>query len=45
MLQGAVDGLVEELTEGELEALAAEIAQDGLEQMKAAVTVREWMQA
>ncbi len=40
-----VDGLVEEPAEGEIEALVSEIARDGLEQMKATVTVREWMQA
>lgn len=44
MLGDAVDALVEELTAGELEALANEITQDGLEQMKATVTVREWLQ-
>ena len=45
MLEGAVDGLIDELTDGELETLASEIARDGLEQMKATVEVREWMQA
>ncbi len=45
MLAGAVDGLVEELTEGEIEALVMEMVQDSLEQMKATVEVREWVQA
>ncbi len=45
MLAGAVDGLVEELTEGEMEALFSELVQDSLEQMKATVSVRQWVRA
>lgn len=45
VLVDAVDGLVEELTEGEVETLVSELVSDSLEQMKATVTVREWMQA
>ncbi len=45
MLLDTVDALVADLTEGEVEAMVSELALDGLEQMKATVAVREWMQA
>ncbi len=45
MLTDAVDAVVEELTEGEVEALISAMAQDSLEQMKETVTVREWVRA
>jgi hypothetical protein len=42
MISNAVDGLVEEITEGEMEALVREISVQVIDQMKETVSVRKW---
>ncbi len=42
MVAEAVDGLIEEITEGEMEALVREISVQVLEHMKETVAVRKW---
>lgn len=45
LVAASIDGLVEELTEGEVEALAREISLDAIEHVKEAVRVRKWVDA
>lgn len=45
LIAAAIDGLVEELTEGEVEELVREISLDALEHVKEAVRVRKWIDA
>lgn len=42
MITDAVDGFVDEITEGEMEALVREISVEVLEHMKETVSVRKW---
>ncbi len=45
LVAASIDGLVEELTEGEVEVLAREISLDAIEHVKDAVKVRKWVDA
>jgi hypothetical protein len=45
LMTAAIDGLVEELTEGELEALVRNISIEAIEHVKEAVRVRKWATA
>ena len=45
MVAAAIDGLVAELTEGEVEGLVREISLESLEHVKEAVRVRKWAEA
>ncbi len=44
LLGASIDGLVEELTEGEIEVLVREISLESLEHVKKAVAVRKWVE-
>lgn len=45
MVAAAIDGLVAELTEGEVEGLVRDISLESLEHVKEAVKVRKWVEA
>lgn len=45
LVAAAIDGLVVELTEGEVEALVRDISLESLEHVKEAVRVRKWVEA
>lgn len=45
IIGAAIDGIVEELTEGEIEELVREVSLDALEHVKEAVRVRKWIDA
>jgi len=45
LVGASIDGLIEELTEGELEVLVREISLDALEHVEEAVRVRKWVEA
>ncbi len=45
LIVGAVDGLVVQLTEGEIEEMVREISLESLEEVKQAVAVRKWVDA
>ncbi len=45
LIGASIDGLVEELTAGEVEVLVREISLDALERVKKAVAVRKWAEA
>lgn len=44
LLAASIDGLIEELTEGEVEVLVREISLESLEHVKDAVAVRKWVE-